>query len=333
MPTALVTGGCGFLGRHLVDALVARGETVRVLDLKEGRDLPAGVEFHRGSVEDPQAVGRALGGVDCVYHLAAIAHLWSPDSGRFDRVNRRGTETVLAAAAHHGTRRFVHCSTEAILLPSRRNGRAEIDEGVEVGLGEMPGPYTRSKFLAEQAALAAARDGLEVVVVNPTVPIGPGDRNMTPPAQMLALFLAGGSPFYLDCILNLVDVRDVAEGMILAAARGRSGERYILGGENVPLHDLLPRLEALSGQKMPKRAILPPVALAAGMVAERVARWRGKMPAATAEGVRIALRSAPFESEKARRELGYRPRPIDEALADAVAWLKQRPESVGTCAH
>jgi dihydroflavonol-4-reductase len=188
----------------------------------------------------------------------------------------------------------------------------------------MPGPYTRSKHLGERAALAASHNGLDVVVVNPTIPMGPGDRNKTPPAAMLSLFLSGGSPFFLDCILNVVDVRDVAEGMLRAAEHGRPGERYVLGGENVALRDLLPRIGRLSGRPMPKRTVPKPVALAAGALSGFIAdRLTGKPPTVTREGVILALRSAPFDSGKAKRELGYKPARVDDALAKAVAELVQ----------
>jgi hypothetical protein len=163
-----------------------------------------------------------------------------------------------------------------------------------------------------------------VVVVNPTVPIGAGDHNMTPPAAMLDLFLRGGSPFFLDCVLNLVAVRDLADGIIRAADAGRAGERYILGGDNIPLRDLLSTLQRLSGRRMPKRAIPPAVALAAGTVSEALVRITGGEAQPSREGVLIALRSAPFDSSKAKRELGYAPRPIEGALAEAVQWLEQR---------
>lgn len=321
MTSVLVTGGSGFIGRQLVGALVSRGEHVRVLDLARSDDLPAAAEFVRASVTDGPAVEAALQGVDCLYHLAGIAHLWARRKSDFDLVNRQGTETVLRAAAAARVRRVVHCSTESILLPKRSAGRAVVDESVAPSLEDMPGPYTRSKFLGERAAIEAARGGLDLVVVNPTVPIGAGDRNMTPPATMLALFLAGGSPFFLDCVLNLVGVRDLADGLILAAERGRSGERYILGGENIPLRKLLPRLEGLSGRRMPRLAIPPKLALAAAVGMEGIGAITGREPTATSEGVRIALRSAPFDSNKARRELGYAPRPVTAALQEAVTWL------------
>ncbi len=325
MALALVTGGCGFIGRHLVETLRERGNDVRVLDTAS----PAGeadenIDWRRGSILDANVLSSAARGVDCVYHLAGIAHLWTPDRTAFDRINRHGTEMLVRAAQAEGVRRIVHCSTESILLPRRRKGGL-IDESTPPPLADMAGPYTRSKYLGEAAALAAARNGMDVVVVNPTVPIGAGDRNITPPAAMLALFLSGGSPFFLDCVLNLVDVRDLADGMALAGERGRSGERYILGGENVALRKLLPELERLSGRRMPKRAVPTLLALAAGSVSGLVAdRITGRPPVATREGVILALRSAPFDSRKAGRELGYAAAPIGRALTEAVEEFKRR---------
>ena len=325
MALSLVTGGCGFVGRHLVEALLSRGDAVRVLDTAPADGCGGAVDFRRGSILDRQAVESAVEGVDCVYHLAGIAHLWVADKDGFDRINRRGTETVVGAAAQAGVRRVVHCSTESILLPRRRNKGTLIDEAAPPSLADMAGPYTRSKHLGERAAFAAGRDGLDVVVVNPTVPIGDGDRNMTPPAAMLALFLSGGTSLFLDCILNLVGVRDVADGIALAGAHGRPGERYILGGENVALGELLPVLERLSGRRMPRRTVPAPLALAAGSVSGFIAdRITGRPPIVTREGVILALRSAPFDSRKAARELGYAPAPIERALTDAVEEFKRR---------
>jgi dihydroflavonol-4-reductase len=279
----------------------------------------------RGSVTERETVERALQGVDCLYHLAGIAHLWRPDARDFDRVNRRGTETVMQAATAMRTPRIVHCSTESILLPKRRNAHALVNETVRPTVEDMPGPYTRSKLRAENAALNAAADGPHVVVVNPTVPIGAGDRNMTPPAAMLSLFLSGGSPFYLDCVLNLVDVRDVADGIIRAGRHGRPGERYILGGENLRLQELLPILEEKSGRRMPRRAVPAALAMATGTVAGWIADHVTRTPpVASREAVKLALRSAPLDSAKAKAELGYAPHPIDSALTEAVEKFKPK---------
>jgi dihydroflavonol-4-reductase len=323
MTLVLVTGGSGFIGRYLVEALAARGDSVRVLDLSPPEAGANGVEYMHGSVSDRSACEAAVEGVDVVYHLAGIAHLWRRDKEDFDRINRRGTETMLEAAATARVGRFIHCSTESILLPRRRHHRA-IDESAPPALEDMPGPYTRSKYLAEQAAMKAAQNGLDVVVVNPTVPIGTGDRNMTPPAAMLSLFLSGGAPFFLDCVLNLVNVDDVARGILRAGEDGRSGERYILGGENIPMRELLPRLERMSGRKMPRRAVPGSLALATGSISAWISdHLTHRPPAATREAVLLALRSAPFDSAKARRELGYAPGAVDRALTDVVEAFKR----------
>ncbi len=254
MPIDLVTGGSGFIGRHVVSALRAGGARVRVLDPApyDGGD-GAAVDVVSGSILDVDRVDAAMADVRRVYHLAGIAKLWSRDRRDFDRINAVGTATVMRAAAAHGVARVVHCSTEAILLPKHGDAGAPIDETAQPDLSDMAGPYTRSKLAAEQTVRAAVRSGLDALIVNPTVPIGPGDRNLTPPAAMLAMFLSGRSPAYLDCMLNLVDVRDVAAGIVLAGERGRTGERYILGGQNIALRDLLSLLEQMTSRSMPKR--------------------------------------------------------------------------------
>lgn len=318
---SLVTGGSGFIGGHLVTALAERGERVRVLDVAPPEALPPGVTVVQGSVLDRAAVERALDGVDRVFHLAAVAQLWHRDRSVFERVNRGGTRTVLEAAAQAGVRRFVHCSTESVLAAG--GGGRPVDERSDPGLEAMAGPYCRSKYLAERDALAAAAAGLPLVVVNPTAPIGPGDRGPTPPTAMLRLFLDGGPRLILDCTLNLVHARDVADGMILAAERGTVGERYILGGGDVRLSDLAARLDRMAGRRPRRRwTVSPPLALAAATVDEWISdHLSHRPPRAPVTGVRLALAATGVDGGKAARDLGYRPRPLDEALADAVAWL------------
>jgi dihydroflavonol-4-reductase len=321
MVKSLVTGGSGFLGRHLVSALLARGDTLRIFDENAPLKTGAKVEFRRGSIDDRPALLAALDGIERVFHLAGIAHLWAPHPADFDRVNRSGTETLLSAAAESGIGRIVHCSTEAILMPPHR-ANEPVDEEISLELSDMAGPYTRSKYAGEQRARAAARDGMPVVIVNPTVPLGPGDRRITPPTALLARFLGGGRVAALNCTFNLADVRDIAEGMILAAENGRIGERYILGGQNLSMRELVVLIGQFTGKPLTPIWIPPTLALGAGLIGGWLATHiTHRTPAATAEGVRLALRSSPLDIGKARRELGYAPRPIEPALAQALEWL------------
>ncbi len=318
----LVTGGAGFIGQHLVEALVARGRKLRVLDLAPPaaatQTIATEAEWHQGSLLDPDRLAAALSGVERVFHLAAIPQFWCRDKQAQEAVNAGGTRALLAGAAAAGVRRVVHCSTEAVLLPE--SGGKVIDGTRTPRLDAMPGPYTRSKLLAEQAALAG--HPFEVVVVSPTAPIGPGDRGPTPPGRMLRDLLAGRYPAYLECTLNLVDVRDVAEGHVLAAERGVAGKRYVLGGENLAFSELLALLGRLSGRPMPRRRIPGWLALASAAVGTLYADLvSGRMPPATPEAVRLALGGAPLVSSEAERDLGYRPRPLEEALREVIAEL------------
>ncbi len=323
----LVTGGCGFIGRHLVAALRARGRPVRVLDLRPWTGAPEGVAAIAGSITDGDVVLRAMDGCERVFHLAANPNLWAADPGEFDRVNHQGTRNVLEAARKCGPSRVVHTSTESVLKNWRTmpGGRQSlIDETVHLGVDDVPGPYCRSKFLAEDAARRAAEDGLPVVIVNPTMPLGPDDELLTPPTRMLLGFLNGANPAYLDCEFNLVDARDVALGHILAAERGRVGERYILGGVNLRLPDLLAELSRLTGLSMTRRRVPYALALAAAFVSEAMANVTGKPPIAPITGVRLARSSMAFDCRKARTELGWMPRPLAETLADTIDWLDRR---------
>ncbi|QQP92177.1 NAD-dependent epimerase/dehydratase family protein [Skermanella sp. TT6] len=319
MTASLVTGGCGFLGRHLVAALLARGERVRVLDTAGSASLPPGVDAVIGSVTDASAVAQALDGMDRLYHLAGIPHLWLRDKSGFDQVNRVGTEIVLEQTARRNLDRIVHCSTEAVLIPWPAKGPRMVDENTRTGLDDMAGPYCRSKFLAERAALEAARGGLPVVVVNPTALVGPGDPNGTPPTRMLRMLAAGAMPLHLPCRLNLVDARDAALGHILAAEHGRIGERYILGGETVAMADLIDRVASLTGYSGRSRAIPGRLALAAAHASEWLAdHVTHRPPQAPLTGVRLALAGVELDTSKARRDLGFTPRPLAETLADTL---------------
>jgi dihydroflavonol-4-reductase len=320
MTKVLVTGGSGFIGQHLVSSLVERGQQVRVLDLRPPtRALPE-VQYAVGSVLDSGLVDESLCGVDHVYHLAGLPGMWMPQKSDFHAVNYRGTQIVIAAACKRGVARFLHCSTESILFRSSPS-----DDVAEDGLplaDEMPGPYTRSKMLAEQTAIKAAASGFPVVIGTPTMPIGPHDHNLTPPTAMLRRFLNGRVQLYLDFMVNLVDVRDVATGLILAMERGRIGHRYILGGESISLKSILQRLAAISGRRnlhLPVNgAVAERIACLLELIADHVTR---RPPSGTSEGVRIALRATELSIEKAQRELGYAPQPIEPALRETIAYL------------
>jgi dihydroflavonol-4-reductase len=320
MTHVLVTGGSGFIGQHLVSVLVARGRQVRVLDLQPPPHALPEAQYVEGSVLDRDLVDEALSGIDEVYHLAGLPGMWMPQRNDFHAVNCGGTEVVIAAARKRGIARFLHCSTESILF--RSSPSEAVAEDTPLLADSMPGPYTRSKMLAEQLAMQAAASGFPVVIGCPTMPIGPYDHNLTPPAAMLRHFLGGGVQFYLDFIVNLVDVRDAAMGLVLAMERGRVGHRYIIGGESMPLKKVLQLVAAVSG----RRSLLIPVPgriseMAAAMlefIADHVTRLP---PSGTAEGVRIASRATALSTEKARGELGYAPRPVEPALRAAIAYL------------
>ena len=319
MTGVLVTGGSGFIGQHLVSALVARNRQVRVLDL-----LPPAlseVQYIRGSVLDRALVDEALRDVDEVYHLAALPGMWLPKKTDFHTVNYHGTEVVIAAARKRGIARFLHCSTESILFRAPSSQDAVCEHGL-LPADTMPGLYTRSKLLAEQLAMQAASSGYPVIVGTPTMPIGLHDHNLTPPTAMLRHFLDGRLHLYLDFIVNLVDVRDVAAGLILAMEHGRAGHRYILGSEGIPLKRILELMAAISGRR--NLAIPIPghvaqmAATALEFIADHVTR---RAPTGTAEGVRIALRAKELSIEKSQQELGYAPRPVEPALRDTITYL------------
>jgi dihydroflavonol-4-reductase len=322
MTGVLVTGGSGFIGQHLVSALVERGRSVRVLDLKPPTRTLSEVQYVRGSVLDNDLVHDVLDGVDQVYHLAGLPGMWLPEKNDFHAVNYGGTEVVLAAARRRGIARFLHCSTESILFRASSSADAVPDDDALLSADDMPGPYTRSKMMADRLAMQAASSGFPVVIGCPTMPIGPHDHNLTPPAAMLRHFLGGGLSVYLDFIVNLVDVRDVAAGLILAMERGQVGHRYVLGGDSIPLKRVLGLIADISG----RRSSLIPVPgrlaeIAASMlefVADHLTR---RPPSGTAEGVRIALRATALSNEKAQRELSYMPRPVEPALRETISHL------------
>jgi len=315
---ALVTGGSGFIGQHLV-ALLTQDRRVRVLDVRAPACAPEGVQYVKGSVLDPAVVREALIDVEEVYHLAALPSMWIPHKDDFHAVNCVGTEIMIDGARKRGVSRFLHCSTECILF-SRAGKEPVVTEQITTTLEEMPGAYTRSKLLAEQSALQAAATGLPVVIANPTMPIGPHRGNLTPPNLMLQHFLARRLQFYLDFTMNLVDVRDVAAGLVLAMRRGQIGHRYILGGEDISLRQLLEMMGTISGRKALRVPVPGYTARLTAAIMEFFAdHVTHRLPDATVEAVRIALRSKALSIEKSRRELGYAPRPLEAALRETIA--------------
>jgi dihydroflavonol-4-reductase len=318
----VVTGGAGFIGSHLVTQLVERGERVRVVE-RPGVDtshLPAAVEVVRADIRDAAAVSRAVQGARRVYHLAANPNLWVRPRSEFDAVNYRGTVNVLDASLAAGAERVLHTSTESILTCARQTG--PIAEDAEVTLGDAVGPYCRSKLLAEHAAMARAREGRPVVVANPTMPVGPGDRGLSPPTRLIRDFCRGKLPARMDCTLNLIDVRDVARGLILTMERGQPGRRYLLGGENLTLLGLLTVLSELSGQPVPRWRVPYGAGLAIAYLSELWAdHVSGRPPKATVTGVRLTRRTMHFDASRSLAALGLTPRPVRSSLADAVAWL------------
>jgi dihydroflavonol-4-reductase len=321
----LVTGGAGFIGSHLVGGLLDRGERVRVLELPQApvKHLPLDrIELVRGDIRDRPAVERAARGCGEVYHLAANPHLWTRRRGQFRQVNFEGAVNVLDAALASGVRRVLHTSTESILTRARQTGPISADQ--HVSMRDVIGPYCRSKYLAERYALRLGRVGAPVVIVNPTLPVGPGDLGRSPPTQMMLDFCRGKRREYLDAELNLIDVRDVAEGMVRAMERGRPGRRYLLGHENLSILGVFRLLARLTGLPEPNRRVPYFVALTAAYISEWLADViTHRPPAATFTGVKLTRRVMHFDARRSLDELGLRPRPVADSLADAVAWFRK----------
>jgi dihydroflavonol-4-reductase len=320
----LVTGGAGFIGSHLVRLLLERGEIVRVLDLPSApvAHLPLDrIELALADIRDRTAVERAMKGCQEVYHLAANPHLWVQQRGLFRQVNYVGAVNVLEAALAAGVRRVLHTSTESILTRARQNDA--ITEEQHITDADVIGPYCRSKHLAERHALRLGRAGAPVVVVNPTLPVGPGDLGRSPPTQMMLDFCKGKRREYLDAELNLIDVRDVAEGMIRAMERGQPGRRYLLGNENLSVLTVFRMLARLTGLPEPRWRVPYPVALAAAYAGEFLADvFTHRAPAATVTGVRLTRRRMHFDPRRSLAELDLRPRPVADSLAETVAWFR-----------
>jgi dihydroflavonol-4-reductase len=320
----LVTGGAGFIGSHLVSRLLDRGESVRILELPEApvAHLPLDrIELIRGDIRDRRAVEHAVKDCGEVYHLAANPHLWSQQRGLFRKVNYQGAVHVMEAALQASVRRVLHTSTESILTRVRQTG--PIGEDQHVTMADVVGPYCRSKFLAERHAFRLARAGAPVVIANPTLPIGPGDYGRSPPTQMIVDFCRGKRREYLDAELNLIDVRDVADGLIRAMERGRPGRRYLLGHENLSIRALFALLARLTGVPEPRWRVPYALALAAAYANEFFADvWTHRPPVATVTGVKLTRRTMHFDARRSLDDLELRPRPVAQSLADAVNWFR-----------
>jgi dihydroflavonol-4-reductase len=313
----LVTGGSGFIGQYLVTALVQQGHRVRILDVRPPARALSRAHFLKGSILDRAKVRDAFKDVDEVYHLAALPGMWTRQKDDFHAINCLGTEVVIDALRESRVKRLLHCSTESIFF-RRSMTECLVTEQVSTTANDMPGAYTHSKLAAERLAFDAATSGLPVVIANPTMPIGV-THSLTPPTLMLQYFLHRRVQFYLDFALNLVDARDVAAGLLLAMQRGRIGERYVLGGENVSLKKLLALLAVMSGRKALRIPVSAGIAKIAATAVECFAdHVTHRPPSATLEGVRIALWSKPVSIEKSRQELGYAPGPIRHALEEVI---------------
>ena len=319
----LVTGATGFLGSHVARALAGRGEDVRVL-VRPSSDLRAieGLDAERflGDLRDRASLDRALQGVQCVFHVAADYRLWARDPREIYESNVRGTQNLLDAARQAGAEKFVYTSTVATIAVPREGDLP--NEATQSSVGEMIGHYKRSKFEAEQCALRAAEEGFPVVIVNPTTPVGPADWKPTPTGKIIVDFLNGRMPGYVDTGLNFVPVEDCARGHLLAAERGRVGERYILGGRNLTLKQMLDILSLASGRPAPRWKIPHALAYAAACVESGVSRLLGREPQIPLEGVRMARHKMFVNASKAERELGFAPGPVEAALERAVAWYE-----------
>ena len=321
--TTIVTGGAGVVGSHLVSLLTARGERVRVIERPGAAvdHLPPSADVTFADIRDEAAVRAALRGCGAVYHLAANPQLWTRRRSDFHAVNYIGAVYVLRSALEAGASRVLHTSTESILTRSRQT--APIAEDQDVPAADVIGPYCRSKFRAERFAFHLARSGAPVVVVNPTLPIGPGDRGRSPPTQMMLDCCRGKRSAYLDAELNLIDVRDIAAGMVSAIERGRTGVRYLLGAENWSIRKVFEHVAKLSGAAQPRWKVPYPFALAAAYVSEFIAdNITGKIPAATVTGVKLTRRRMHFDASRSLAELGISPRSVSESITEAVAWFR-----------
>lgn len=321
---AFLTGATGFLGSHVARALAAQGARLRLLTRATSNPANlAGLDADLiiGDLRQPASFEAALAGCDAVFHVAADYRLWARDPAEMYRSNVEGTRAILEAARKHNVPRVVYTSSVATMGFTSSGKPA--DEDSPVSLDNMIGPYKRSKFMAEQVAIEAARAGQDVVIVNPSTPIGENDIKPTPTGRIVVDFLKRKFPAYVDTGLNLVDATQCARGHITAFEKARSGERYILGGENLTLKQILDKLAAITGLPSPTIRVPYFMALATGVVDEIVTgRIRGREPRATIDAVRMGRKKMFVASAKAERELGWRYMPVDDALRRAADWFR-----------
>src|ERR1700681_2988615 len=321
---AFVTGATGFGGSHVARALLAQGADLRLLvrsgsDLRNIQELQA--ERVVGDLRDALSLKKAVAGCDVVFHVAADYRLWVVDPEQMYRSNVEGTKAILEAARENKVRRVVYTSSVAT-MGFQSNGHLANEES-PVSLANMIGPYKRSKFMAEEIAIEAGRSGMEVVGVNPTTPVGERDIKPTPTGRIVVDFLKKKFPAYVDTGLNLVDVTDCARGHIAALEKGRRGERYILGGENLTLKQILDKLAVITGLPSPSIRVPYVVALATGVVDQVVTgHIRKREPRATIDAVRMGRKKMFVSSGKAEKEWGWKPVPVDGALRRAVEWFQ-----------
>ena len=319
---ALVTGGTGFIGAHVVRTLLEQGLEVRILvrstsDHAALVDLP--VKVILGDLTDAFSLEQAVTGVDLLFHVAADYRLWVPDPHAMHAVNVEGTRSLLRAAEEARVRRIVYTSSVVTVRCSAGRPGTELDF---VSVDESRSVYQRTKVLAEQAVWHMIKQGLPITIVNPSTPVGAGDRRPTPTGRLIVDFLNRRLPAFFDAVLNWVDVKDVALGHWLAATRGRIGERYILGGQNLPLGQFLKILSEVSGLAAPRARIPYAVAYLAGMAGTAWAHVTGREPQVSLDGVRMAGRPMLYDSTKAVRELGLPQTPLREAAQQAVRWFR-----------
>ena len=320
--TTLVTGAAGFLGSHVTRQLVARGEEVRVLMRPSSSnraisDLP--LEYVTGDLRDPASLERAMKGVRRVFHVAADYRLWARKSKEIYDSNVGGTKNLLVAAKRAGVEQLVYTSTVATIAVDR----PELpNESTDAKLEEMVGHYKRSKWMAEREALQAAKDGLPVIVAMPTTPVGPWDWKPTPTGKIILDFLNGKMPGYVETGLNFVGVEECAAGHLLASEKGKAGERYLLGAENLTLKELLDTLSKITGLAAPSMKIPHGLALGVAYIETGFSRLLGKEPQIPVEGVKIAQHKMFVDVSRAQRELGFQPGSVTAALERAVKWYR-----------